>query len=174
MRKLLVTLGVAAIVAYSVLGALLMTWWELEVASGVSFDETLTKMEAAGQPHSYLAGIIFAVLGIGLAIAWAIVSVMRLRKFPGWFSPAIWGAIVAFGAAAYFFASFGNMNSVGDTFYEWNADAAFALVSPLYIFSGIGAVIAIAALIIGLMRSGSSAIGRSSSASVPAEIPEST
>jgi len=152
MRVLLVCLGATAIFAYSVLGALLMTRWELEAASGVSFDETVARMEAADEAKSDVPGICFAIFGVILSIAWVAASVNPRLRLPGWFSLSAWGAIVAFGAPAYFFLSFGNMNSVGDTFYDWNASAAFALVSPLYVLSGVGVIIAVTALIIGMLK----------------------
>lgn len=52
---------------------------------------------------------------------------------------------------AHRFASFGNLNSVGDTFVGWDADAAFALELPLYIASAIGAGAVLVAVVLGLV-----------------------
>lgn len=153
MRILITALGSIVILAYAVLGALLMTRWELTAASGLSIEETVAEMQAAGQPYSLVAAVFFAICGMLLSLAWAVITLAPAIPFTGWFSAAVWGAILALGAPAYFFASFGNMMSVGDTlFSDWNPDAAFALVAPLYLLSGLGALIAVAAFIIGLVR----------------------
>jgi hypothetical protein len=129
-----------------------MTHWGVTAASGLPLDETIAALRDAGQTYSTAVGIIFAMIGAVLGLAWAALSLATgLRRHP-WFSVAVWAAIIAFGAPAYFFASFGNLNSVGDTFWDWNADAAFASVVPLYIASAFAALLCIAAIIIGAVR----------------------
>ena len=152
MRVLFAILGAGVIFAYSVLGAVLMTRWELEVASGLPLEDTVAEMIAAGQSYDVAAGVIFGALGGLLAIGWLVGTLGHRFGLSGWFSASLWGGIIAFGAPAYFFASFGNMNSVGDTFYDWNSQAAFEVVSPLYVLSGAGALFAIVALVIGLVQ----------------------
>lgn len=146
MRTLLTALGAVAVIVYAVLGALLMTRWELTAASGLPFADTVAAMDAAGQPYSAVSGVAFAVVGIVLALIWAtwtLAPAIRPRRWP---AVAVWGMLLAFGAPAYFFASFMNMNSIGDTFYDWNADAAFRTVAPLYLVSAAGAVLTVIAI----------------------------
>lgn len=152
MRAPLAVFGAILVIAYAIIGLLLMTNWEVAAASGVPIDSTISEMNRAGQPYSPIPGILFAVFGAVLAIVWAWLNIGPMSRFSGWFSLAILGAIIACGTPAYFFASFGNMNSVGDTFADWNEGAAFALVSPLYVASGIAALVAVASLIIGAVQ----------------------
>ena len=65
---------------------------------------------------------------------------------------SLWAGIVALGAPAYFFTSFANLNSVGDTYFDWNAEAAFALEAPLYLASGIAFLIAMAMLTVPMIK----------------------
>lgn len=153
MQGVLIALGTAFMVAYAVIGGLMMTRWELEAASGVSFEETMARMRSADEAASAVPGFVFAALGVLLALAWALMASVRRAQFSGWFLLVAWGGLVALGAPAYFVASFGNMMSVGDTFYDWNSEAAFALVSPLYVASGLGAIVAVVAFMMGLPRS---------------------
>ncbi len=148
MRLILTLLGVAAILTYAILGAMLMNDWAVAAASGEPIDETIAAMDEAGQTYSVVPGIAFAVIGAGLAIGWAVLTLRPTTALPGWASLALWATILAAGALAYFFASFGNMNSVGDTYFEWHADAAFALQAPLYLVSAAAAITAPAAVLV--------------------------
>ncbi len=152
MRLWMTVLGVLGILAYAVVGALLMTRWAVVAASGMPLAETIAAMQAANQPYSVVPGVVFAVVGALLAIAWAFVTVRGRDAMSGWVALTLWGGTVALGAPAFFFASFGNMNSVGDTFYDWDAAAAFALEAPLYASSAIAALLAVAALLIAAIR----------------------
>lgn len=153
MRTVLTLLGIAAIMAYSVVGAFLMNDWAVVAASGLPLDITIAEMAAANQPYSVIPGIIFAAIGGTLALAWGAMILHPRANLPGWASVTIWAGIVALGAPAYFFASFSNLNSVGDTFYDWDAEAAFALEAPLYVSSGVAALIAVTTLLVGAIRS---------------------
>lgn len=146
-RMTLTVLGLAAIAVYSFLGAMLMIDWAVSTASGVSLATAIAAMDAAGQPYSAVPGIIFASVGGLLALAWAVVVLHRKTRIPGPTALSIWAGIIALGAPAYFFLAFGNLNSVGDTFVDWNHEAAFALEAPLYVASGIAALVAVAALL---------------------------
>ena len=150
---MLTVVGAAVIVAYGVLGALLMTRWELAAGSGLPPEETIARIEAAGESFSEAPGVFFAVVGVLAALAWAAATLARATRGSGLGSLAAWGVIVALGAPSYFFWSFPNMMSVGDTFDPWHPDAAFALVSPLYVVSSIGALIGMAAVVAGVIRS---------------------
>lgn len=147
MRTAGVLLGAASIVAYAVFGALLMNDWAVTAASGLPLDDTIAAMSAADQPYSTTPGVVFAAIGCTLALVWAVVTLILKIRFSGWIPVAAWAGILAFGALAFFFASFANMNSVGDTFFEWNAAAAFTLEAPLYVASGVAAIIAVIATV---------------------------
>lgn len=147
-------LGAFVILSYAVLGMMLMTDWAVTAGSGRPLAETIIAMQEERQPYSTIPGIIFAAAGAALALGWMSAVLLPRFALPAAPAIAIWGAILAFGAPAYFYLSFGNMNSVGDTFYDWNADAAFALVMPLYLTSGLAAVAAIIGVAVTAVRAG--------------------
>lgn len=166
MRTLLSVLGVSAIVSYAVLGAMLMNDWAVVAASGAPLGTTIADMDAAGQPYSIVPGIGFAAAGVLLALAWGAMTVRPNSTRPGGrmssrASTALWGGILALGAPAYFFASFGNLNSVGDTYVDWNSEAAFALEAPLYVVSGIAFLVAVVASIMAVGGADAGISGRS-------------
>lgn len=144
--------GVVIICLQSLLGAFLMNDWAVTSASGLPLEETVAEMRSAEQNYSKFGGFAFASLGVALALAWGFfVSPRRFGVF-NWAALASWGTIIALGAPAYFFFSFANMNSVGDTFHDWNSEAAFALEDPLYMASGIAALVAVSGLVAVLRR----------------------
>ncbi|MFJ6418360.1 hypothetical protein [Paeniglutamicibacter sp. NPDC091659] len=147
MRILLTLLGIVAIVSYSVLGAILMNDWAVVAASGVPLDTTIADMDSADQPYSAIPGFVFAALGILLALAWGVTTMLRRTALPNWATGSLWVGILTLGAPAYFFTSFGNMNSVGDTYADWNSEAASVLEAPLYMVSGIAFLVAVAILV---------------------------
>ena len=142
-RQWIVALGLIIIVAYSLTGAMLMNVWAVEAASGEPLDQTISAMEAAGQPYTPIFGFVYAGFGASLGIAWAYLSLRFGRQAPGWALGALWAGIVMMGAPAYFAGSFGNLMSVGDTYFDWNSDAAWARESLLYLVSGIAVVFGI-------------------------------
>ena len=151
MRILLTLLGIASIVFYSVVGLMLMNDWAVVAASGVPLERTIADMDAEDQPYSTVPGTVFAAMGLGLACAWGL-WVWRRSAVPIWAAVFSWAGILALGAPAYFFASFGNLNSVGDTYPDWNAEAAGALVAPLYAASGVAFLIATIAAAVALTK----------------------
>lgn len=148
MRVLLTVLGASAIVAYAITGALFANDAEVAAASGLPLDRTIADMAAAGQPYSPAPGIVFAVIGVLLAAAWAFATLLRRTRLAPADAVALWGGILALGAPAYFMTSFGNLMSVGDTYVRWNQEAAFALASRLYLVSGAALVVAVGALVV--------------------------
>ncbi|MFT3877711.1 MAG: hypothetical protein QM708_15015 [Propioniciclava sp.] len=152
MRLMLTILGVASVIAYALLGAGLMTNWAVVAGSEVPLDEAIAAMRAANQPYSTASGVIFAGVGTALALAWAAAVLRSRTKISGWGAVTLWAGIIMLGAPAYFFASFGNMNSVGDTFYDWNSEAAWATEQPLYMISGAATLIAAIALCAAVSR----------------------
>lgn len=152
MRIALHLFGAGLILLYAAIGALTVNDWAVVAASGLPLDETIAQMQSAGQPYSATAGIVFAAIGSVLALGWLMVTLRAASDVSGWGAFTAWGGILSLGAPAYFAASFGNLNSVGDTFYEWNALDAAAQAMPLYVASAAAAVIAVAAAVIGAVR----------------------
>lgn len=140
MKKLLVTLGFVIIVGYAAGGLMLMNNWALVAASHQPLDTTIAAMNAADQHYDVAGGWVFLILGLMLASAWAWITLSgktRSKKLPlqPWLATLIWAAIVALGAPAYFFGAFANLNSIGDTYADWDMEAAAALERPLYLVS---------------------------------------
>lgn len=152
MRILLTGLGAIAIIVYGVLGAMLMSNWAVAAASQVPIATAIADIQAAHQPYSITPGIIFATLGILLALGWGALMLFRKSPIPARAGVSLWAAIIMLGTPAYFFASFSNMMSVGDTYYDWNSEAAFALEAPLYIASGIGVLLLIGTFIMAMSK----------------------
>ncbi|UUX58909.1 hypothetical protein [Glutamicibacter halophytocola] len=125
---------------YAVAGLLLMNNWAVVAASHRPLDEAVSAMDVAKQDYSPLGGVAFAALGLLLASAWAWTALSKRFSTDPWIASALFSLILVLGAPAYFFASFANMNSVGDTFADWDAEAAAALELPLYLLS-IGAMV---------------------------------
>lgn len=141
MRKYWIIPGVILIVAYSVYGMLVINDFAVVAASGLPLEATISQMEAAGQPYSNKSGYLFAGFGILLALVWALMAVLGKFKFSPFASIVVWAGILFFGAPAFFFSAFGNLNSVGDTFYDWNPDAVFAYEWPLYLASALAVLV---------------------------------
>ncbi len=147
MRILLTLLGIAAIIVYSFIGATLMNDWAVIAASEMPLETTIADMDAAGQTYTTIPGFVFAVIGILLSLAWGVTTLFRRSAIPNWAAVSLWAGIVTLGAPAYFFTSFANLNSVGDTYFDWNAEAAFALEAPLYIVSGLAFLVVVTMMV---------------------------
>ena len=171
MRLTLTLLGTAAILMYALFGAIIMNDWAVTAASEESLEQTIATMNAAGQPYSAVPGYVFAGIGMLLALGWATLTLHPRERLPAWADVTMWASILAFGAPAYFFGSFGNLNSVGDTYYDWNSEAAFALEAPLYMVSGVAAVLAIVCLLAAATRAILNARRRDSSACAESSAP---
>lgn len=146
MRLLMLPCGFLLVVAYSVYGAIVMNDLAVAAASNVPLDTAVADMTAAGQGYSTIPGLVFAAAGCVLAVTWLILAVGPGREMPGWMLAAGWGAFMVMGAPAYFLASFGNLNSVGDTYVGWNAEAAWAWEKPIYLLSGLAGLLLLLAL----------------------------
>ncbi|MFT3888322.1 MAG: hypothetical protein QM713_09200 [Arachnia sp.] len=136
MKRAITVAGLVAVVSYALWGALVVNDLGLVAGSGVPLDVTLSTMAAAGQSASMFFGYAFAVVGIGLAVGWAVVS-SRRADLDATKSLAGWCVLLVLGAPAFFQAGFWNLNSLGDTFYDWHQEAVFQLERPLYITSGL-------------------------------------
>ncbi len=157
MRILLTLVGVIAIVTYSIWGAVLMNDWAVAAAAEMPLDQAIREMDRANQVYSTAGGIVFAAIGVALALAWGVLTLLFRRRISPWAAASIWAGILALGAPAYFFGAFSNLNSVGDTFYNWNAEAAFALEAPLFLVGGVALLFSLASLIMTVVK----ALGRS-------------
>ncbi|WP_315915739.1 hypothetical protein [Arthrobacter sp. lap29] len=147
MRIPLTLLGIVAIIVYSFIGATLMNDWAVIAASEMPLETTIADMDAAGQTYTTVPGLVFAVMGILLSLAWGVTTLFRRSVIPNWAAVSLWAGIVTMGAPAYFFTSFANLNSVGDTYLDWNAEAAFALEAPLYMVSGLAFLVVVAMMV---------------------------
>ncbi|MDJ0316045.1 hypothetical protein [Arthrobacter antibioticus] len=148
MRILLTLLGIVAIIVYALLGATLMNDWAVVAVSEMPLETTIADMHAAGQNYSTIPGFVFAALGLLLGLLWGVTTLFRRTTLPNWAAVSLWAGIITLGAPAYFFMSFSNLNSVGDTYFDWNSEAAFALVAPLYIASGLAFLVVVALVMV--------------------------
>lgn len=153
MRSFLVAAGVIAIVSYAVVGAFMMNDWAVVAASQVPLATVITDMESVGESYSPVAGYVFATIGITLVGVWALMVIKSGESLPAWASVMLWAGILAGGAVAYFVISFGNLNSVGDTYYDWKSEAAWALERPLYQISFAALCVALAAPLVAFFTS---------------------
>lgn len=147
MRILLALLGIVAIVMYALLGATVMNDWSVVAASEMPLETTIADMHAAGQNYSTIPGLVFAALGLLLGLLWGATTLFRRTPLPNRAAVSLWAGIIALGAPAYFCMSFGNLNSVGDTYADWNAEAAFAFEAPLYLASGLAFLVVVAMMV---------------------------
>ncbi|WP_313813268.1 hypothetical protein [Glutamicibacter sp.] len=149
MRYILIVSGAAIVIAYSLYGMFVVNDLAVAAASGVPLETAVAEMKAADQTYSKLDGIGFAAFGILLALSWSLLAAFGSKNFRGPMALLFWSGILFLGAPAYFFAAFGNLNSVGDTFYDWYPDAAFQYEWPMYLasalalLSGAGAAVAL-------------------------------
>lgn len=151
MRILLIALGVISIATYAVVGAFMMNDWAVVAASEAPLETVVADMKTADESYSPVPGYIFAAIGAGLAILWAVIVGTAGARLPSWAAVTLWALILAGGAPAYFFSSFPNLNSVGDVYPDWNSEAAWALEKPLYLASLIALGIALIAPIFGIV-----------------------
>lgn len=135
--------GFSSLAAYAVVGCLVMNRWAVAAASEVPLSTAVADIAAAGQTYSTLPGFIFASAGLLFALAWVTFVLRQPVRLPA--AVAIWAGLIAAAAPAYFFLSFGNLNSVGDTYPDWNSEAAFAVEAPLYLVSALALLIAASA-----------------------------
>lgn len=144
--------GILAIILFGLWGAVLMSNWAIVAASRIPLSATIDAMGRENQPYSVLPGVLFGAAGATLALAWGRLMWAAHLKVPAWAGLALWSAIIALGGPAYFFASFSNLNAVGDTFYDWDAEAAFAREAPLYLMSATAAVLMVSTIVVALIR----------------------
>lgn len=152
MRILLTLLGIVAVIVYALLGATLMNDWAVVAASERPLETTIADMHAGGQNYSTIPGFVFAALGLSFGLLWGVTTLFRPSALPNWAAVSLLAGIITLGAPAYFFMSFGNLNSVGDTYFDWNSEAAFALVAPLYIASGLAFLVVVALMVTAVIK----------------------
>ncbi|WP_422216939.1 hypothetical protein [Glutamicibacter protophormiae] len=66
--------GVIAICLYSIFGAVLMNDWAVTAASELPLAATINEMQKAEQNYSRNGGILFAALGMLLALGWGFLT----------------------------------------------------------------------------------------------------
>jgi hypothetical protein len=143
MKVFTVVAGACAVVAYAVWGMLVINNLGLVAGSGLPLEETLSAMVEAREPASMVQGYVLVVVGIAAATYWAIDSIRDARRgalvvLTGWC------AALVLGAPFLFFSGFWNLNSLGDTFFDWDMEAVAALERPLYLTSGLALVVLVA------------------------------
>ncbi|WP_226531063.1 hypothetical protein [Microbacterium paraoxydans] len=143
--------GVAAVTAYAALAAVqILVLNPLAAAPGLTLDEIRLAMADAGESLGH--GAVFSVLGIGvvLAVAVAVASVVR-RADP--VVPAMtFLALLMFGVIGYFVASFGAGMGLADTFGISGADYS-PWAGPLYVVSALSAVAIVVGGVVAVARS---------------------
>lgn len=135
MKTIVIVAGAAAVVAYAMWGVVVMNNLGLVAGSGLPLEQAVATMAEAGQPASMIPGSLFLAAGLVIAAAWSIVA-HRHHDIGEFGTAAGWCLALMLGAPAYFQFSFWNVNSLGDTFYDWHMEAVFALARPLYLVSG--------------------------------------
>ncbi|ALO68682.1 hypothetical protein AS189_18540 [Arthrobacter alpinus] len=113
----------------------------------------IAAMDAAGQNYTPRPGIVFAALGILLALAWGVTTIVRRTVLSHWAAVSLWAGIITLGAPAYFFMSFANVNSVGDTYSDGNSEEAFAVEAPLYMVSVAAFLVVVAMVVFAMSKS---------------------
>lgn len=157
MRPLLIRLGCLAIITYASVGAALMNSWAVTAASGFPLDRTMADMAAAGEPYSAIPGYFYFGFGVLLAVVWGTATLIQRFSVTAPAALSLWAWALALGAPTYLLFSTRNLMSIGDTYYDWNPEAAGSLSVPLYVISGVAFVIAIVFSIVAVAQAGKSA-----------------
>jgi hypothetical protein len=138
--------GVVLVTAYAVVMVLqILVWNPLAAAPpGLTLDEIHATMQAAGEwrPGAEVWEIGVAALGVALAVALLVAAAVVRRPRPALVALGV-AVILAFGAPAYWLASFSMGMSLADTFAISGADAS-PWAAPLLLISGAAAVVAVA------------------------------
>lgn len=145
MRIAIAVAGSLLILAFGVFGLTVMNDWGLVAASHEPLDRTLDAMRRAGQDRALVPGGVFIVLGVAAASGPAFAA-LQSSALPSWALAAIYLAMLVLGSPAYFMLSFANLNSIGDTYADWDAEAVHRLEAPLYLTS-LGAMIVLVFLL---------------------------
>jgi hypothetical protein len=139
-------LGVLLVVGYAVVMVLqILVWNPLAAAPpGLTLDQIHATMQAAGEwrPGAEVWEIGVAALGVALAVALLVAAAVVRRPRPALVALGV-AVILAFGAPAYWLASFSMGMSLADTFAISGADAS-PWAAPLLVASGVAAVVAVA------------------------------
>lgn len=132
--------GALVVVAYAVWGMVVINNLGLVAGSGLPLDETLAAMELAEQPASMIPGYVFLIVGLATAAFWALNSLLSRRRSSTQVVVG-WCVALTLGAPFLFSSGFWNLNSLGDTFYDWHMEAVAALERPLYLVSGLSLIV---------------------------------
>ena len=151
MKVFTVVAGAVVVVAYAVWAMAVINNLGLVAGSGLPLEATLTAMDEAGETASMIQGYALVAIAAAASGYWAVDSLRRRR---GAVTVLVgWCVALVLGAPLLFFSGFWNLNSLGDTFYDWNMEAVAALERPLYLTSGL-ALVVLAALGLGFLARG--------------------
>ena len=152
MRIAIAAAGSLLVLAFGIFGLLVMNDWGLVAASHEPLDRTLDAMQRAEQDRALVPGGIFIVLAVAAAAGPAFAALIS-SELPAWALAAIYLALLVLGSPAYFMFSFANLNSIGDTYADWDSEAVQRLEAPLYSTS-LGAMIVLVLLlaVVGVRR----------------------
>lgn len=136
-------LGVALMLAYAIAMVLqILVWNPLAAVPGRTLEQIQADMAAAGEGSPAGDVMVFAVaaMGVALAVALTIATIVERRPDPRRTAAGV-GTILAFGAPAYFVASFGRGMGLADTYGIGGGDASNGAV-PLLVASAAGLLVA--------------------------------
>lgn len=129
--------GLVAVLLYCALAALqILVLNPLAAAPGLSLDEIRTIVGVGLEPD-----FVVIILGLGVALAVALAAVAIGASLPPRLTATLFLVLLAFGAFAYFGASFGPGMSLADTFGIGGADHS-PWAMPLYLVSAASAIAA--------------------------------
>lgn len=152
MRIAIAVAGSLLVLAFGSFGLMVMNDWGLVAASHEPLDRTLDAMQRAGQDRALVPGGIFIALTVAAAAGPAFAA-LKSSELPSWALAAISLALLVLGSPAYFMLSFANLNSIGDTYADWDSEAVHRLEAPLYLTSLIAMIVLVLLLaVVGIRR----------------------
>lgn len=128
--------GTGAVVAYALLAAVqILVWNPLAAVPGIGLNQIYGEVAAAGE--SMAAGMVIAFLVVGPLLALALlIGVWRRPEGRASVVGVPYLMLLALGAPAYFWSSFGPAVALADTFFVGGGDHSPWSV-PLYVTSGL-------------------------------------
>ncbi len=136
--RMIALLGTLAVLGYGLLAALQIAVLNPRAAvPGKELDQIYADAAAAGQPMG--AGWLFMAVGPVIAVAIMLWAWRQVELEPSRIA-LTYLALVAFGAPAYFFASFGPGMALADTYMISGGDYS-PWVMPLYVASGLAVIV---------------------------------
>ena len=126
--------GFAAVLAYAAWAVAQILWWNpLAAASGRTYPQIMADLAAAGESLNVPAAVGIMAVGPAIALGLLVAAVFGWPPDPWPIAHGIL-ALLVFGPAAYFCASFGAGMALADTYMISGADAS-PLALPLFAVS---------------------------------------